>query len=401
MNTDIRISVTFLQNPKIKKLERRIGLEGLKALLALWIWTAQNKPTGDLAGLDDESVEMAADWAGDEGAFVQTLKALRLLDGEECSYSIHDWVENNGWAANESDRADTSRFNRMKGVAAYKTIHDTLAEAGVSRISKEDYELLRNSGERQAVVERLLKSAPSTSKDIFEGASEEREATQEEPPSNAQAMLDECSSSAQSTTDNRLSNALSPSPTPSPSPRPMPAPLASNANSASGDAPRAQKPAPKPKAVLEGKKLETFNRFWDAYGYKKGRGGAEKAWATIPTLTDALVEQICEAARKEAAQRPALEAQGRTPKWAQGWLSERRWEDDYEATQPQAKPKQGSLFAQTQAGQPKTWDQIRYENNLQAARAAYEQIKAEEQGFDAQEEEYEPERWTAEVVGDE
>ena len=54
MNTDIRISVTFLQNPKIKKLERRVGLEGLKALLALWIWTAQNKPTGDLAGLDNE-----------------------------------------------------------------------------------------------------------------------------------------------------------------------------------------------------------------------------------------------------------------------------------------------------------------------------------------------------------
>ena len=194
MNTDIRISVTFLQNPKIKKLERRVGLEGLKALLALWIWTAQNKPTGDLAGLDDESVEMAADWAGDEGVFVQALKALRLLDGEEGSYCIHDWVENNGWAANESDRADTSRFNRMKGVAAYKTIHDTLAEAGVSRISKEDYELLRNSGERQAVVERLLKNASSTS----EGASKrgKRASPQgvlEQYSSIAQRLLKHCS----------------------------------------------------------------------------------------------------------------------------------------------------------------------------------------------------------------
>ena len=176
--------------------------------------------------------------------------------------------------------------------------------------------------------------------------------------------------------------------------------------SASGDAPRThdstQNPAPKakPRPVFEGKRLETFNRFWKAYGWPKGKGGAEKAWAAIPELTDSLVDRICDAAAKEAAQRPALQARGLTPKWAQGWLNERRWEDDYEATQPQPQQRQGSLFAQTQ-DQPKSWDQMRYEKNLQAARAAYEQLKAEEQGLDAQEEEYEPERWTAEVVGEE
>ena len=399
MNTDIRISVTFLQNPKIKKLERRVGLEGLKALLALWIWTAQNKPTGDLAGLDDESVEMAADWTGDEGAFVQALKALRLLDGEEGSYCIHDWVENNGWAANESDRADTSRFNRMKGVAAYKTIHDTLAEAGVSRISKEDYELLRNSGERQAVVERLLKSASSTSEGVSKEAHEENEPALKAPLSNTQASLNDCSSNAPSGSDNRLSNALSPSPTPSPAPRPMPAPLASNTNSASGDAPRThdstQKPAFKPKAVLEGKRLESFNRFWKAYGWPKGKGGAEKAWAAIPSLTDALVDRICEAAAKEAAQRPALQARGLTPKWAQGWLNERRWEDDYEATQPQMQARP----AYQPQGQQKTWDEIRDERNRQACLNVLNELYPE-QGF-AQEEENEPEHWTAEVLEDE
>lgn len=174
-----------------------------------------------------------------------------------------------------------------------------------------------------------------------------------------------------------------------------------NTYSASGDAPRThdstQKPASKPKAVLEGKRLESFERFWNAFGYKKGRGGAEKAWAAIPSLTDSLVDQICEAARKEAAQRPALEASGRTPKWAQGWLSERRWEDDYDTApvQPQGRP-----VSQPQ-GQPKSWDQIRYENNLQAARAACAQIEAEELGLAQQEESYEPEQWTAEVCNDE
>jgi hypothetical protein len=173
----------------------------------------------------------------------------------------------------------------------------------------------------------------------------------------------------------------------------MPAPLASNTNSASGDAPRAQ--ARKPRPVLEGKRLESFERFWNAFGYKKGRGGAEKAWAAIPTLTDALVEQICEAARKEAAQRPALEAQGRTPKWAQGWLNERRWEDDYDSApvQPQARP------AYQPQGQQKTWDEIRDERNRQACLNVLNELYPD-QGF-AQEEENEPEHCTAEILEDE
>lgn len=179
-----------------------------------------------------------------------------------------------------------------------------------------------------------------------------------------------------------------------------------NIYSASGDAPRAQaepqpahslSPKPKPRPVLEGRRLESFEQFWDAYGYKKGRGGAEKAWAAIPTLTDALVKQICEAARKEAAQRPALEASGRTPKWAQGWLNERRWEDDYDTTpvQPQSRP------AFQQGGQQKTWDEIRDEKMKQdCLKGMYDYM--ETMGIAHEENENADERpcdhWTAEVV---
>jgi hypothetical protein len=174
-----------------------------------------------------------------------------------------------------------------------------------------------------------------------------------------------------------------------------------NINSASGDAPRThdstQKPAPKPKATLEGKRLESFERFWDAFGYKKGRGGAEKAWAAIPTLTDSLVEQICEAARKEATQRPALEAQGRTPKWAQGWLNERRWEDDYEAPQPQARP------AFQPHGQQKTWAEISDEKMKQdCLKGMYDYMDTmgipHEENDDA--DEHPRDQWTAEVIND-
>jgi hypothetical protein len=82
------------------------------------------------------------------------------------------------------------------------------------------------------------------------------------------------------------------------------------------------------KRKLSGKRLETFLRFWDAFGYKQGRAEAIDAWIDIPKLTMSMVETIVERAKQEAERRPELIKQGRTPKMAQGWLSGRRWEDE-------------------------------------------------------------------------
>lgn len=78
---------------------------------------------------------------------------------------------------------------------------------------------------------------------------------------------------------------------------------------------------------LTGKRLESFEQFWPAFAYARGKAEAADAWLDIPNLTGSLVARICDAARQEAANRPQFEARGGTPKWAQGWLSGRRWED--------------------------------------------------------------------------
>lgn len=78
---------------------------------------------------------------------------------------------------------------------------------------------------------------------------------------------------------------------------------------------------------LTGKRLLAFSGFWEAFAYKRGKAEAADAWLGIPQLTDSLVARICDAARQEAANRPQIEARGGTPKWAQGWLTARRWED--------------------------------------------------------------------------
>jgi hypothetical protein len=79
---------------------------------------------------------------------------------------------------------------------------------------------------------------------------------------------------------------------------------------------------------LINKRLETFNQFWDLFNYKQGKAAAADSWFKIKPLTNSIVKQINQAARMEAEKRPSLREQGQSPKWPQGWLSERRWEDE-------------------------------------------------------------------------
>lgn len=86
---------------------------------------------------------------------------------------------------------------------------------------------------------------------------------------------------------------------------------------------------------LTGKRLASFERFWAAFDLRMGKTDAADAWLDIPALTDALVDEICRAAGLEAQQRVADTARGKSPKWPQGWLNSRRWED-YELQKPSA-----------------------------------------------------------------
>ena len=89
---------------------------------------------------------------------------------------------------------------------------------------------------------------------------------------------------------------------------------------------------------LEGKRKQSFETFWETFAYKKGRAEAIDAWAAIPQLTDALMEQILSAARKEAERRQEIVSAGRTPIYAQGWISGRRWEDEELSEAPRRRP---------------------------------------------------------------
>jgi hypothetical protein len=73
---------------------------------------------------------------------------------------------------------------------------------------------------------------------------------------------------------------------------------------------------------------EGFERFWEIFGDKRGREKAWAAWKKINGYSPALLEKVLSGAKRYAENRPALLNKNGTPKMAQGWLTDRRWEDE-------------------------------------------------------------------------
>lgn len=291
MNTDIRLSIGFWQHPKTKKTARRLGLEGIRSLQVLWAWAAINRPEGNLSGMDWEDVELAADWQGEERKFFDTCLGM-WIDETPDGHVLHDWQEHNPWVAEDESRRAKARLSKLSQVN--RAAYEECVRNGITGLSQEEYQQMKSGCTATA---------------------SESPATAERP---------------QNTTVATASVSHSDSPAPIPVPIPIPEEENTYSASAAPDAARADDDAPLvgKKKKLTGKRKMSFLRFWEAFGDKRGKVGAIDAWAAIPELTDTLVERIVSAARRYATQRPELEAKGATPKMAQGWLTDRRWEDE-------------------------------------------------------------------------
>lgn len=114
MNIDIRLSIGFWQHPKTRKLAKRLGLEGVRSLQILWLWAAQNRPDGNLSGMDWEDIELAADWSGEERTFFDFCLGVWIDEASE-GYSLHDWAEHNPWQAECEARREQARKNAKSG----------------------------------------------------------------------------------------------------------------------------------------------------------------------------------------------------------------------------------------------------------------------------------------------
>lgn len=170
MNDDIRLSTSFFSSRKTKKLKRKVGYDGIVALLTLWTRVAIEKPCGTLQGWDDEDIAIEADYDGDAGEFVSLLCEIGFLDKDsEGTYSLHNWTKRQGWVAKSKERAKRGRLSRM--AKTHRDIYQKLIDEGYTGISKEQYERLtavktpvdERLSNAQAVVKQSITPAPAPS----------------------------------------------------------------------------------------------------------------------------------------------------------------------------------------------------------------------------------------------
>lgn len=113
---DIRLACGWLNHHKTRILRKKLGADGPLSLLALWCYAAENRKDGNLADLPDGVIEDVSGWDGERGVFVQALREIGWLDGNQ----IHDWLEEQPWVTGTSARVVAARANGRKSAEARK-----------------------------------------------------------------------------------------------------------------------------------------------------------------------------------------------------------------------------------------------------------------------------------------
>lgn len=103
---DYRVATSWRTHPKRLLLEAKIGRDGVLAMMDLWGFCAQSKPDGDLAGMSNLAISVAAGWPRTPDEFINALTddEIKLLDGELGAYKIHDLIDHNPWIATSFER---------------------------------------------------------------------------------------------------------------------------------------------------------------------------------------------------------------------------------------------------------------------------------------------------------
>ena len=286
MNIDIRLSLSFFDHPKTRKLQKRCGIEAVICLQKLWLWAADQRPNGALSGLDAEDIELAADWHGEDGAFVQTLLDCRWLDEEDGVYVLHGWEEHQGYASKSEERSEKAR---------------------------------------KAVNARWEKQRANT------------DSIAENTASNTKPILNDTTSINENTASNTPETSINLTP--------LSLSLRSSDIPPSGEdtcvfLPEKEQQQEKPQAQSRSPYTQEFETFWQAYPKKTGKDAAYRAWQAkkrekrLPELRQLI---------------PKLDAAKRTEQWQRDggqyipnpstWINQARWLDEDVQETPMYEPR--------------------------------------------------------------
>jgi hypothetical protein len=111
-NVDVRLKTNAPSHPKVKKLFAMTREAGQLAWVWLMLFAGRERPLGIFDGLDDDDVELAAEWHGARGELVAALLRVGLLERcDDGALALHDWSEHQPFAARAGERSETARRN--------------------------------------------------------------------------------------------------------------------------------------------------------------------------------------------------------------------------------------------------------------------------------------------------
>lgn len=303
MSEDIRLSVGFWSHPKTIKLQRRLGVEGVLALLRLWTWTGQSRPSGALTGMDAEDIEIAAGWQGEAQKLAAAFEELRWIDREGDDYSIHGWDEHQPWVSGEAARKRAASIAGKASAAKRANEKGQPVQHDVNDRSTDSNEPLKH-------VERTVKPLPNPSPCLSSpclSKPEEKAKEKGAPPSSPRRDID-----------------------PEDPELPELPPFTSEREPMSP----AERQERAMYAGLDGsggfRDFSAFEAFWSVYPWQVGKRAAFMAWQAVEgQCRDVTPQRILTAIKAQVANghhfdgldgRPAIPA----PK---NWLEQGRWDD--------------------------------------------------------------------------
>jgi hypothetical protein len=108
MREDFLVEASMVSNPKVLRLERRMGDAAIAWLIKFWCFVRHHRSDGNLTGLSDEDIESSVGWGG-PGSLLAILREFHFVDGPEGSSWAHDWFDRQPWAATEEFRSSAGK----------------------------------------------------------------------------------------------------------------------------------------------------------------------------------------------------------------------------------------------------------------------------------------------------
>jgi hypothetical protein len=102
----LRLDLDMLDHPKVSRLVTRYGDRGLIGLLRLWIQAGRFSQKGTFDGLTARDLAAIAKAPGKKPEeFIEFLVALKLLDCDAETYSVHNWAKRQPFLATAEERS--------------------------------------------------------------------------------------------------------------------------------------------------------------------------------------------------------------------------------------------------------------------------------------------------------